>query len=145
MKKLIGLTIILIILGTLLIAANPWKARLVIINKTEQTIHITMEYPYTWLRAPYIEPDTKNINPKTVFTIDRDVYKNVEITACGKTAVGTMDLNRNLKLTFTSCDQMIRSDKPQYLGEPSMEKPNWFKAPGMANWQWKFTPPSKDK
>lgn len=66
------------------------------------------------------------------------MYQNVEITACGYTATGTMNLKRNLRLTFTPCDEMLQSDKPRYLGEPSMEKRNWFRAPGMASWQWKF-------
>jgi len=137
MKRIIIIILLLAIASTVLVAANPWKSRLVIINKTGEDIHIFMEYPYTWLKVPYIEPENKSDKPKTVFTIERDVYTDVEISACGYSAVGTMNLNRNLQLTFVPCDEMIRYEKPRFLGEPSLEKPNWFREPGMANWQWK--------
>ena len=138
MKKLILVTMVLVVLGAALIAANPWKARLDIINKTGENVYIRMRYPYTWLTARYTDGQTT----KTRFTIERDIYQDVEITACGVTAVGTMNLERNLRLTFTSCDQMFHSDKPQYLGEPGFEKPNWFRTPGMAGWQFKYILPT---
>ena len=141
MKKYLIITFVLIMLATLLTAANPWKARLVIINQTKEDIYIRMEYPYTWLTVPYIEPEYKTDKPKTTFTIERAIYKDVEVYACDVIATGNIDLTHNLKLNFTPCEEMFRSDKPRYLGEPSMEKPNWFRAPGMANWQFKYVAP----
>lgn len=137
MRRTFFILIIFVLIASALVAANPWKSRLVIINKTGEEIHIFMEYPYTWLKVPYIEPENKSDKPRTIFTIERDIYTDVEISACGYSAVGTMNLNRNLQLTFVPCDEMIQYDKPRFLGEPSLEKPNWFREPGMANWQWK--------
>ena len=141
MKKFTLIILTLLLLMVSLTAANPWKARLTIINQTKEPIYISMEYPYTWLRVPYIEIIDVTKKPRTVFTIERGVYQDVEIYACGAIAKGTMDLTRNLRLNFTDCDQMLRSDKPQYLGEPSMEKPNWFREPGMAGWRFVFSTP----
>ena len=52
---------------------------------------------------------------------------------------------KKIMLTFPPCEEMFRTDKPKYLGEPSMEKPNWFRAPGMADWQFKFQTVSDKK
>jgi hypothetical protein len=45
---------------------------------------------------------------------------------------------KKIMLTFPPCEEMFRMDKPKYSGEPSIEKPNRLRAPGMADWQFKF-------
>lgn len=122
----------------LLVAANPWPARLTVINQTGEDIYISMEYPYTWLVAKADEDPADDEKPTTLFTIERDVY-DVRVTACGMTAVGRIDMNRNLRLNFTACDQWFQDSAPKYLGEPSQEKPNWFRTPGTADWQFIYS------
>jgi hypothetical protein len=39
---------------------------------------------------------------------------------------------------------MLDFDAPRYLGEPTFEKPNWFLAPGMANWRFRYFLPEVD-
>jgi len=141
-----------------LIAANPWKARFKVINLTDADIFIILQsesedgtdYPQLIARtAPKrdkVEVVSDNPNDKiredatTLFTIDRDTYM-AEVVACGMRARGIIDLTRNLKLNFTECEKMAQWGTPKYHGEPSMEKPNWFKAPGMINWRFVYEVP----
>ena len=129
MKKLILLTIVLILLAAGLIAANPNLARFEVYNQTEETIYISMDYPYSWLTVPAGE--------KVRFTVERDVY-DAKVYACGLEVSGTIDLERNLRLNFTPCYSMLQTDLPKYIGEPSMEKVNFYRAPGESDWQFKF-------
>ena len=70
----------------------------------------------------------------------KDIYQ-AEVFACGMRAKGEIDLTRNLKLNFTACDDMAEYWRPKYHGEPSMEKPNWFKGPGMSEWRFVYGVP----
>ena len=130
MKKLILLTIVTILLAAGLISASPFPARFEVYNQTEETIYISMDYPYSWLTVPAGE----NVE----FTVARDVY-DATVYACGLEVSGTIDLERNLRLNFTPCYTMLQSDLPKYIGEPSMEKVNFYRAPGVADWQFKFS------
>lgn len=139
MYKSIGIIAVLSFVALVLIAANPWPARLTVINQTGEDIYISMEYPYTWLVVKADDETDDNDKPTTIFTIERDVY-DARVIACGMTAVGKIDMNRNLRLNFTPCNLWYQVDTPKYLGEPSQEKPNWFRTPGMADWQFYYSP-----
>jgi len=129
MKKLILLTIASVLLAAGLISASPFLARFEVLNQTDEAIYISMDYPYSWLAVPAGE--------SVQFTVERDVY-DAKVYACGLEVDGTIDLNRNLRLNFTPCYSMMQTDLPKYIGEPSMEKVNFFRAPGTADWQFKF-------
>ena len=129
MKKMaIGL-LALLVLVVILMAANPFPATLTVINKTDQNVIISMEFPYSFLVAA---PGTTS-----KFTIERDVYDGL-VTACGKTKSGTMNLNHNLKLNFTPCADWGNTSAPKYPGEPTMEKPNWNRSTGVADWRFEY-------
>ena len=164
MKKqrviLVVITLLFILAVFSLIAANPWRARFKVINLTDADIFIILhpesedgtDYPQLIARtAPEQDEDEDEVvsdNPTdeiredatTVFTIDKDTY-TAEVIACGMRAQGTIDLTRNLKLNFTECEKMAQYWTPKYHGEPSMEKPNWFKAPGMIEWRFVYEVP----
>ncbi|MCK4976886.1 MAG: hypothetical protein KAS36_08140 [Anaerolineales bacterium] len=129
MKKIYIVLIVLAALALLLVAANEWPARLVVRNQTDADVILSLDYPYSWL---VVAPGTT-----TEFHIEKGVY-NALVTACGETASGVMDLEHNLKLNFTACDLWANDDTPKYLGEPTMEKPNWFKSPGTAEWRFQY-------
>ena len=130
MKKLILLTFVSVLLAAGLTSASPFLARFVVLNQTEETIYISMDYPYSWLAVPAGE--------KVTFTVERDVY-DAKVYACGLEVSGTIDMSRNLHLNFTPCYSMMQTDLPKYIGEPSMEKVNFYRSPGTADWQFKFT------
>ena len=81
-------------------------------------------------------------NP-TMFTIERKVY-TAQIRACGVMVEGTMDLTTNLHLNLTKCLEMVHFENKQYMGEPTFEKPNWFRTPGMGNWRFRYFLPDID-
>jgi hypothetical protein len=161
--------LVLVFLFLFLTAANPWKARLRIINLTGDEIFLVLSddtgIVYSNLRipgqptpppTPTPDPDykpTPGVTPQptatpfdlyqfrsnntTMFTIERKVYY-ARLVACGVVMEGTMDMTTNLHLTITDCFRMVRYDNPQYLGEPTFEKPNFFRAPGMGNWRFRY-------
>ena len=138
MYKAVVIVVVLSLAALLLVAANPWPARLTVINQTGEEITISMDYPYTWLVVKSeVDPDEED-SPTTIFTIERDIYE-AQVTACGMTAVGRIDMNRNLRLNFTPCELWFQEGAPKFLGEPSQEKPNWFRTPGMADWQFDYS------
>lgn len=160
-KRIILLTFTILIVFSLVFtaAANPWKARFKVRNQTEQDIIIILvpieeegEY-YSQLVVPAYNVEDENEaaraikdieelreNQSTKFTIERSLYE-AEVFACGMRAKGTIDLTRNLKLNFTPCEDMAEYWRKKYHGEPSMEKPNWFKGPGMSEWRFVYGVP----
>jgi hypothetical protein len=132
-----------VVLAMVLIAASPFPARFTVINQTGADIFVRLsdvksgnpDYPLLTVTIDGTVKDAER--PTTVFTIERKVY-DAQVFACGKTALGKIDLTRNLQLNFVSCDQWWQTDHPRFLGEPSQEKPNWFLTPGMADWRFVF-------
>jgi hypothetical protein len=120
MKKTAIVLVVLLVMVVILVAANPFPATLTVKNKSDQNVIISMEYPYSFL---VVGPGSTS-----KFTIERDVYSGV-VTACGKTQSSTMDMNHNLKLTFTPCAAWGNKSAPRFPGEPTMEKPNWNRKP----------------
>jgi hypothetical protein len=129
MKKAILIILVLAVAAVILAAANPWPARLEVINRSEQGVIVNMGYPYSYLHIP--------AGGSRTFTIERDVYA-AAVTACGVTKSGTMDMTKNLRLTFTPCGGMKHSEAPRYPGERSMEKPNWESAPAKPEFQFQY-------
>lgn len=177
-SKWIGLLLAMAVFLTAMItiAANPWKARLRIINQTGKEIYLVLADQETGtitynlripgeaelLPTPTANPDLKpdpgetpTVTPTpytrdswlenntTLFTIERKVYY-ARLVACGVVMDGTIDLTTNLKLNITPCWAMLDPDSPKYHGEPTMEKPNWFEATGMANWRFVYQLPKVD-
>lgn len=120
--------LVLMVLTLATIAAAAWPATLTVINNSELDVYIRLEYPYTFLRAP--AEDT------TVFAIERGEYPAV-VTYCDITHDGTMDLTTNLRLIFTECTGLNAPQLPKYMGEPSMEKVNWYRTPP-TNFQFQY-------
>lgn len=145
MKKILVLSILLMLVALGVIAARPALVRMEVINRTGENIYIQMDYPYTNLRVPESRLDGTSRDrladrnwSRTLFTIQRDTYENVRVYACGGVFTGTLDLNRRLLLNFVPCDEMIQDwQSPRWWGEPSQEKPNLSQAPD-PNTRWQF-------
>jgi hypothetical protein len=129
MNKIALVIAAVILLAVILVAANSFPATLTVINKTDGNVIISLEYPYSFL---VVKPATTH-----QFTIARAKYVSV-VTACGATTTGTMNLNHNLKLNFTPCAAWGNKNTPKYLGEPTMEKPNWNRHPGVDDWRFDY-------
>jgi hypothetical protein len=116
------------------------------VNQTGEDIFIQMDYPYTNLRVPVSgmvsdpdDRDTKEEWEKTTFTIERGIYDEVKVWACGGIFNGSLNLERRLFLNFINCDEMIQDWNPRRYGEPSMEKPNLIAAPTKdIGWQFMY-------
>jgi hypothetical protein len=129
MKKILLAILALLLVAGIIMAANPFPATLTVKNQTDGNVIISMEYPYSFL---VVKPGTTS-----KFTIERGVYSGV-VTACGKTTSGTMNLEHNLKLNFTPCAAWGNTSAPKYPGEPTLEKPNWNRRPGVADWRFDY-------
>lgn len=129
MKKAAIVLISLVLLIAVLAAANPFPATLTVINKTDGNVIISMAYPYSFL---VVKPGST-----AKFTIERGKYDAL-VTACGKTRPGSMDMRHNLKLNFTPCASWGNTSAPKYLGEPTQEKPNWNRSPGVADFRFQY-------
>lgn len=150
MNKMLIKLALLAMLSILLIAANPWLARFTVINQTDAKVYIILQsedhfYPQLTAKpakpdAVYIDLDELQELQTSRFTMERDVY-HATVHACGVVAEGKIDLTRNLRLNFTPCEDMLQYTHPRYMGEPSMEKPNWFLTPGLSNWRFVYSKP----
>lgn len=158
--KYLLVCLVLIFIMSSLMAVNPWKARFRVINQTGKDIYIILtpededgQY-YTQLVVPAFAIDPEDEEAKkaiesskeaymTMFTIVRGKYE-AQVHACGYIAEGKMDLTTNLKLNFTECRSMKDPYSKKYHGEPTMEKPNWFLAPGLKSFRFIYdVPPVK--
>ena len=129
MKKAILVIAVLVLFAVALSAANPWPAKFTVINKSDQWVIISMDYPYSWLTVP--------AGTTSEFHIERGEYDAL-VTACGETVSGTMNLKHNLKLTFTRCEFWSDPDSAKFPGEPSQEKPNWNNPPKMPYYRFQY-------
>ena len=139
MKKTILFGVLL--LALLLSAANPWNAKLTVLNYTEDNVFIQLLYrsqPQYFLTAT-VQGNTTEYH-KSLFDVSRKKY-DTKVTACGVTVEGTMDLNSNLKLVFTECLKMIQYLHPQYWAEPGFEKPNFYHQFEWVNWKFQYEVP----
>ena len=129
MKKAALVLLSLVVLIAILAAAKQFPATLKVINQTDGNVIISMKYPYSYLVV--VPGSTKK------FTIERDTYDAL-VTACDKTKSGTMDLNHNLKLNFTPCAAWGATTTKKYLGEATMEKPNWNRRPADPGFRFQY-------
>jgi hypothetical protein len=125
LKKLIIFSILLA--AIVLSAVNPWPAQLKVWNWTGDNIYFRLSYrgeqKYFLTATPQGNTDTYRFS---LFEVARKKYSS-EVTACGVTTTGgSINLNNNLKLTFTDCAMMRQWWRPLYWGEPGMEKPNFY-------------------
>ena len=143
MKKLIIFSILLA--AIVLSAVNPWPAQLKVWNWTGDNIYFRLSYrgeqKYFLTATPQGNTDTYRFS---LFEVARKKYSS-EVTACGVTTTGgSINLNNNLKLTFTDCAMMRQWWRPLYWGEPGMEKPNFYQDANVYQWnvecEWVFPP-----
>lgn|GEM_PF-1225258 len=125
------------VVALLLSAVSPWPAKLTIINYTGDNIYIRLSVAgvqkYFLTATPLGNTTTRYVSVFEVERLTGDVRELglrrvyvAEVTACGVTRSGTMDIRKNLRLTFTDCRQMVDWTRPQYWGEPRMEKVNFY-------------------
>jgi hypothetical protein len=143
LKKLIIFSILLA--AIVLSAVNPWPAQLKVWNWTGDNIYFRLSYrgeqKYFLTATPQGNTDTYRFS---LFEVARKKYSS-EVTACGVTTTGgSINLNNNLKLTFTDCAMMRQWWRPLYWGEPGMEKPNFYQDANVYQWnvecEWVFPP-----
>jgi len=117
-----------VLLAALLLSAvSPWPSVLTVNNWTGDNIYLTLKYrgeQKYFLTATHVgNSDFYNVS---IFDIVRRTY-SAQVTACETTTVwGRMNLNANLRLSFTPCESMKQWWTPKYWGEPGMEKPNFW-------------------
>ena len=132
MKKIVIFSILLA--AIVLSAVNPWPAQLKVWNWTGDNIYFRLSYrgeqKYFLTATPQGNTDTYRFS---LFEVARKKYKS-EVSACGVTTTGSIDLNNNLKLTFTDCAMMRQFWRPLYWGEPGMEKPNFYQDVNVYQW-----------
>lgn len=71
------------------------------------------------------------------FTLQAGVYAQTTY-ACGKSATGTLDATRQLRLTFTPCAGVAPN-----AGDPTLEKVHLFDSPQGLKWRYRYGPPLK--
>ncbi|NMC11855.1 MAG: hypothetical protein GYA34_03125 [Chloroflexi bacterium] len=118
---------VVLLAAMLLSATSAWPATLTINNWTGDNVYIKLE-KYGVMKYFFTATVEGNTGDRNVsrFDVERKSY-TATVTACGTTTTwGRMDLNRNLRLSFTDCDSMKQWWAPKYWGEPSQEKPNFY-------------------
>lgn len=126
------LVIFVVLLAAMLFsAAGAWPATLTVNNYTGDNVYIKLSKygVMKYFLTATVEGNSADRNVSK-FDIERTTY-TAEVTACNVTTTsGQMDLNTNLRLTFTPCDSMKQFWTPKYWGEPSQEKPNFYDGGG---------------
>jgi hypothetical protein len=115
---------VILIAAFVLSAINPWPSVLTIYNWTGDNIYLRLKY--CGEQKYFLTAHGDSCDQPVTFDLARKKY-SAEVTACGVTTTSAkLDMNHNLKLTFTDCDSMRQWWTPKYWGEPSMEKPNFY-------------------
>ena len=131
MKKLTIIVLALILISMFATMAAAWPAKLTVKNLTGDKVYIKLSDKYYFVNKP----------GTTVWEVARAKYSST-VTACGGTVSGSINLLRNLTLTFVDCTYMWYPFDEEYgrvyssrqgkftrwafWGEPGMEKPEWF-------------------
>ncbi len=102
--------------------------RLTVDNRTDQAVALSLTGTDTGARY-YLVIGAGDMR---VFTVERDDYTHITL-ACGRTAEGTVDINRQLFLNFTSC-----YSPPPNQGTPGIEKIFIPESPTKTQWQYQF-------
>ena len=102
--------------------------RLTVDNRTDQTVALGL----TGVEEGAAYYLVVGAGTERVFTVVRDDYTHTTL-ACGLTATGTVDINRQLFLNFTSC-----FGPPANQGEPGLEKIFLTESPTKTPWQFQY-------
>ena len=141
MKKIATLFIVLLVLLSQIAATSAAKlVRLDVINASGDTVYLKLEATvgdaFYYLTIPDAESKS--------YTIETDLYKRTT-WACGYTSAGLLAMTSNVRLKFTTCNQVptkrLAVPNHPYLckytgevwqcpnyGEPTQEKVSYFKA-----------------
>ena len=130
MNKKILLFLISFVLSAsvLVMAAVPPStvlARLEIKNRTHLPVHIVLR------KASFFYYLTVEPYQTTVFTVERETYLHTT-WACKKETTGTLDVESNLRLVFTSCYYKISPN----TGTPTIEKIHLNDSPTGTKWRY---------
>lgn len=124
-KRLIIFVILIAALA--LSAVNPWPSILVIRNWSGSNVYIRLTYRG---EQKYFLTATPEGNSDVYYESRFDVVRRrytAELTACDTTTKwARLDMDHNMRLSFTACESMKQYWTPKYWGEPSMEKPNMW-------------------
>jgi hypothetical protein len=113
-NKLLFLISLILLTSIVLVAAAPSStelARLEIKNRTHLPVHIAMR------KASLFYYLTVEPYQTTVFTVERETYLHTT-WACKQEITGTLDVETNVRLVFTSCYYKASPN----AGTPTMEK-----------------------
>jgi hypothetical protein len=126
-KTLILWSLILLISMVTLAAApaSTELARLEIKNRTHLPVHIAMR------KASYFYYLTVEPYQTKVFTVEREIYLHTT-WACEQETTGTIDVESNLRLVFTSCYYKLSPN----TGTPTMEKIHLNDSPIGTQWRY---------
>jgi len=100
-KKKLLIALVFVLVASLLIIssialARSGLAQLEIINKTDQPVSISLTAGHTFYYLTVPPATTK------LFTVERKLYARTT-WSCGKVDGGTVDIQTQLRLTFTNC------------------------------------------
>jgi len=112
----------------IIVAAAPSStelARLEIKNKTHLPVHIAMR------KASLFYYLTVEPYQTTVFTVERETYLHTT-WVCEQETTGTLDVENNLRLVFTSCYYKASPN----TGTPTMEKIHLNDSPTGIKWRY---------
>jgi hypothetical protein len=118
----------ILFLSMITIAAAPAStelARLEIKNRTHLPVHIAMR------KASYFYYLTVEPYQTKVFTVERETYLHTT-WACEQETTGTIDVESNLRLVFTSCYYKLSPN----AGTPTMEKIHLNDSPFGTQWRY---------
>jgi hypothetical protein len=127
-KKLLFLISLIILSSMVILAAAPSStelARLEIKNRTHLPVHIAMR------KASFFYYLTVEPYQTKVFTVERETYLHTT-WACEQKTTGTLDVENNLRLVFTSCYYKISPN----TGTPTMEKIHLNDSPLGIKWRY---------
>lgn len=129
-KKMILISMMVLVIalslsaGTAFAQEEPDLVPFKITNDTDQDLFITLVGEGTFYGLP-VGP-----NSSRTFTVLRGTYDH-NTFACGESATGTVDMSRQLRLTFTPC-----AGKAPNEGAPSIEKAHLTDSPTGKAWQF---------
>lgn len=119
---------LILIISMITLAAAPAStelARLEIKNRTHLPVHIAMR------KASYFYYLTVEPYQTKVFTVERETYLHTT-WACEQETTGTIDVESNLRLVFTSCYYKLSPN----TGTPTMEKIHLNDSPIGTQWRY---------
>jgi hypothetical protein len=127
-NKMLFLLSLIMFTSMIIVAAAPSStelARLEIKNKTHLPVHIAMR------KASLFYYLTVEPYQTTVFTVERETYLHTT-WVCEQETTGTLEVENNLRLVFTSCYYKASPN----AGTPTMEKIHLNDSPTGIMWRY---------